>query len=84
MRVERAEGLIHDQDARLIRQRAGDGHALLHAAGELVRIGVLELREPDHFQPFARRRSPPSDCALPCISRPNITFCFTVRHGKSV
>ena len=26
-----------------VRQRAGDGHPLLHAAGKLARIGVLEL-----------------------------------------
>jgi len=36
-RVERGEGLVHQQDARMHGQRAGDRHALLHAAGELVR-----------------------------------------------
>ena len=35
-RVERAEGLVHQQHLRLHRQRAGDAHALLHAAGDLV------------------------------------------------
>jgi hypothetical protein len=42
-RVERGEGLVHQQHARLHRQRARDGHALLHAAGELVRMHVGEL-----------------------------------------
>ena len=38
LRVERAERLVHEQDARLVRERARDGHALLHAAGELRRV----------------------------------------------
>ena len=41
-RVERRERLVHQQDVRLHRHAAGDGHPLLHAAGEHVRIGVLE------------------------------------------
>jgi hypothetical protein len=41
-RIERGEGLVHQQHARLHGQRAGDGHALLHAAGELVRMHVGE------------------------------------------
>jgi hypothetical protein len=40
LRVERAEGLVHQQNLRPPHQRAGDGDALLHAAGELVGPGV--------------------------------------------
>ena len=36
MRVERAGGLIQDQDARVFQDDPGDGDALLLAAGELV------------------------------------------------
>src|SRR6185312_11967060 len=38
LHVERPEGLVHQQHLGLDRQRAGDAHALLHAAGQLVRI----------------------------------------------
>jgi hypothetical protein len=35
-RIERAEGLVHQQHLGLHRQRACDAHALLHAAGDLA------------------------------------------------
>ncbi|MCY1225075.1 hypothetical protein D9M72_372650 [compost metagenome] len=44
-RVERGKGLVHQQHARLHRQRPRDRHALLHAARELVRVHIGELRE---------------------------------------
>jgi hypothetical protein len=34
-RIQRRGGLVEDQDRRVLQQRAGDGHALLLAAGEL-------------------------------------------------
>src|SRR5262249_42627165 len=34
LRVERAGGLVHDQDGRVSKDGAGDGHALALAAGE--------------------------------------------------
>ena len=40
LRVERAERFVHQQHLRPAHQRAGDGDALLHAAGKLVRPGV--------------------------------------------
>ena len=48
LRVERGERLVHQQDFRVHHQRAGEIDALLHAAGELVGIVVLEALEPDH------------------------------------
>ena len=51
--VERAEGLVHEEDAGLVCESAGDGDALLHAAGEFVRVGVFEFREADEVDPFA-------------------------------
>src|SRR5690606_1915128 len=44
-RVERAERLVHEQDARLVQQRPAKRRALLHAAGPLVRQRLLEARE---------------------------------------
>ena len=45
--VECAERLVEQQDLRLHDERAGDGDALAHAAGELRRAGVLEALESD-------------------------------------
>ena len=45
--VERAERLVHEQDVRLDDQRAGEAHALAHAAGELLGVGGLEAVEAD-------------------------------------
>ena len=39
-RVERRERFVHQQDVGLHRHAAGDGDALLHAAGQRVRIAV--------------------------------------------
>ena len=44
--VERAQRLVEQQHLGAVDQRAGDGHALLLAAGELVRLALLKpLRE---------------------------------------
>ena len=40
LRVDRGERLVHQQDLGLVGQRAGDRHALLHAARELPRVAV--------------------------------------------
>ena len=41
--VQRAKGLVHQQDARLVHQRPGNGHALLLTTGELGGAAVGEL-----------------------------------------
>ena len=56
--VDAGEGLVHQQDLGLGRQRPGQRDALLHAAGELVRIGVGEAVEADERRGSARTRSP--------------------------
>lgn len=40
-RVEGAEGLVHENDLGVGGQRAGQADTLAHAAGKLVRIGLL-------------------------------------------
>ena len=48
--VERGGGLVAEHDLRPAGQRDGDDDALLHAAGQLVRVGVEALlggAEPD-------------------------------------
>src|SRR5688572_23916115 len=51
-RIERAEGLVHEEHLRVVDQRPADGDALLHAAGELARrlgLEALEADEPDEL-----------------------------------
>ncbi len=47
LRVDRGERLVHQQDRRLVGERAGDRDPLLHPAGELPRVAVHEPDEPD-------------------------------------
>ena len=50
--VEGAERLVEEQHQRLVDHGAGDGHALLLAAGKLMRATVRELFEMHHAQGF--------------------------------
>jgi len=45
--VEGGKGLVHEEDFGLDDQGAGEADALLHAAGELLGIGLLEAVEAD-------------------------------------
>ena len=49
-RVKRAGRFVAEDDFRVGRQRAGDGHALLLAAGKLAGIVVLPVRQADDFK----------------------------------
>lgn len=49
-RVERAEGLVHQQQIGVGGERAGETDALLHTAGELVRPGRLPAAQARHLQ----------------------------------
>ena len=48
--VERAERLVHQHQARLEHQRAGNGHALLLAARQLRGAALLEPLQPHQLQ----------------------------------
>ena len=49
--IQRSRRLVRQKQARFERQRDGDHHALLHAAGELMRIFILaRRRNADHLQ----------------------------------
>src|SRR5699024_9452288 len=56
--VERAEGLVHEDDARVAGEDAGDLGTLLHAAGELVGPGVAEPRQTHPLELLAAARGP--------------------------
>jgi hypothetical protein len=53
-RVERGERLVHQQQLRVVQQRAGDRHPLLHATGEFGRVVLGEIGEADRFQQAVR------------------------------
>ena len=56
-RVQRAEGFIEQQHARLHHERLGNRQPLLHPAGELRRVFIQRVPQPDFLQhpprPFA-------------------------------
>ena len=56
--IQRAEGFIKQQYARLHDESLGDRQPLLHPAGELRRIFIQRVPQPDFLQhplrPFAR------------------------------
>ena len=49
-RVERREGLVHQEDVGVRGERAGEPHALLHAARQLADGAVPPVREADQFE----------------------------------
>src|SRR6185312_2190948 len=51
LRVERAEGLVHQQHVGIVGVDAREVDALAHAAGELLRIRVDEVREAHRPRP---------------------------------
>ena len=53
LRVEGTERLVHEQHLGLVGQAARDRDALLHAAGQLVRVAVGELGQPDQLEVVA-------------------------------
>ena len=64
LRVDGGERLVHQHHLRRVGERARDRDALLHAAGQLVRILVLDAVEVgEREEPPRRRRSAgPSPC----------------------
>ena len=75
--VERSERLVHEQQGGLERERAGDRDALLHAAGQLVRVVAAEAVELDERRasrgPDAHARRP----RRPMTSSGSRTFAST-------
>ena len=84
-RVERAEGLVEQQESRLGRERAREADALLLAARELVRPALAELAgvELDAARAARRRARARAPRSQPRSSGVTPTFSATVRCGKS-
>ena len=66
--VEGRQRLVHQQDARLEDDGAGQRHALPLAAGQLVHLALAEPRELDHVE-RRRTRSSISGCGQTPRSR---------------
>ncbi len=81
--VERAERLVHQQEPRVLHERAHDRGALLHAAGKLERIALREFAQADHREKIERALPVARDRASLRNSIGSSTFSSTVRHGSS-
>ena len=75
--VERAEGLVEEQDLRLVGERACDRRALLHAAGQHLRKVVLEPRQADLVEPV------PGEFVLPSRRQSAFTQSESRRSRES-
>ena len=53
-RIKRRERLVHQQHSRIVGERARDRDALLHSAGQVMRIGVGELLKLDQLELLVR------------------------------
>ena len=82
LRVERRERLVEQQHAGLDREGAGERDALLHAAGELVRVAVDRVAEPDELEQLADPVGALAPCRCPRTRSPNSTFCRAVMFGN--
>ena len=70
--VERAERLVHQQRAGIESERTGDRGTLLHAAGKLGRVALLETRQSHQIDEGLRSR-------LPLFARHCLAF-ETIEH----
>ena len=82
LHVERGERLVHEQDLRVVDEGGGERDALALAAGQLVRVAVLEGGQADPGQPVP---GPLLASALgtPRKRGPAMTLDSTVRQGKT-
>ena len=53
-RIQGAEGLVHQQQVRVVNQRTAETDALLHAARKLMRICIFKALEPDELDQLLR------------------------------
>ena len=83
LRVERRGRLVEEHQLRLDRERAGDRDPLLLAAGEVGRVGVGLLGDPDPLeQPPRAVRGPSSRLASSTSSGARVMLSSTVMCGN--
>ena len=81
--VERAEGLVHQQDFGVLRERAGERDALAHAARQLVRALLGELPEVDHREQLVGARGALALFGVPASFNASSTLPRAVNHGNN-
>ena len=79
--VQRAKGLIHQQDTRLKNERGGDSHPLLHPTGKLRREFLLVTFQADLLYPLVGPVQT-LERATPRSFKPKATFSITLRCGS--
>ena len=82
--VERAEGLVHEQQGRREGQGAGDGDALLHAARQLVRVVARRNRSAPPARASRGSLSRLGRLSYPNSSSGSRTLSSTVRQSKRI
>ena len=80
--VERAERLVEQDQARLRDQRAGDAHALAHAAGQLRRVARRRSRPAPSSRARAARVRRARTPAIGVRRRPNAMLSRDVEPGQ--
>ena len=83
-RVERGEGLVHQQDVRLHGHAAGDGDALLHAARKRVGIGCRRTWSGRPCRCSGRPARRPARWTRRCSARAKRTFCSHRLPGEEL
>ena len=81
--VERGEGLVHQDDVGVQRQRLRQRRALAHAARQLVRIAVAEAAPGPRAPARPRACARASASGTPRYCRPTITLSSALRQGIS-
>ena len=80
--IEGGGRLVEQHELRVHAERAGDGDALLLAAGELARIFVRLLGDPDALEIFMAASSASAFGILRTQIGASVQFSSTVRCGK--
>ena len=82
LRIERAERLVEQNEARLQHQRARDADALAHAAGQLRRIGAGEILQAHEGERVVDAPAQLAPRRRRCRRRPKAALSHTVSQGK--
>ena len=83
LEVERAERFVEQQRAGVVHQRAGQRDALLLTAGELGRLALGEVGQPDDLEQSRRRGASTSALSFFMLRGPYATLSHTVMCGNS-
>ena len=81
-RIEVAGRLVGQQQLRVVHERAGNRHALLLAAGQLVRMMAEPFAQADGAQRLGARAPLTRACCTPAYSSGSSTFSSALVRGS--